>query len=198
MEFEALVCYSQLLILLVIAVAYLYHYRPGPHAKWTFSVIACGLLLFVDALLLPAGGWLQLALKAVMIVAAIALALFFAAAMMILAAFARTFKDGQAMVGPVMMLAMAPIFLGQQTDQTLTPVVAAIPVANAAMMIRDAINGVFLWPLIAETLAVLLAVVTACLLIARVLLKTEDFLLLSPGGRFSKFSKMLTSRARRV
>ena len=134
----------------------------------------------------------------VMIVAAIALALFFAAAMMILAAFARTFKDGQAMVTPVMILAMAPLFLGQQTDQTLTPIVAAIPVANAAMMIRDAINGVFLWPLIAETLAVLLAVVTACLLIARVLLKTEDFLLLSPGGRFSKFSKMLTSRARRV
>jgi sodium transport system permease protein len=116
----------------------------------------------------------------VMIVAAIALALFFAAVMMILAAFARTFKDGQAMVTPVMFLAMAPLFLGQQTDQTLTPVVAAIPVANAAMMIRDAINGVFLWPLIAETLAVLLAMVTACLLIARVLLKTEDFLLLSP------------------
>ena len=129
----------------------------------------------------------------VMIVAAIALALFFAAALMILASFARTFKDGQAMVTPVMILAMAPIFLGQQTDQTLTPVVAAIPVANAAMMIRDAINGVFLWPLIAETLAVLLAVVTACLLIARVLLKTEDFLLLSPGGRFSKFSKTITS-----
>ena len=71
MEFEALVCYSQLLILLVIAVASLYHYRPAPHAKWTFSVIACGLLLFVDALLLPAGGWLQLALKAVMVVGAI-------------------------------------------------------------------------------------------------------------------------------
>ena len=125
----------------------------------------------------------------VMIVAAIALALFFAAAMMILASFARTFKDGQAMVGPVMMLAMAPIFLGQQTDQTLTPVVAAIPVANAAMMIRDAINGVFLWPLIAETLAVLLAMVTVCLLIARALLKTEDFLLLSFDGSFWRFAK---------
>ena len=129
----------------------------------------------------------------VMIVAAIALALFFAAAMMILASFARTFKDGQAMVGPVFILAVLPVFLGQQTDQTLTPIVAAIPVANAAMMIRDAINGVFLWPLIAETLAVLLAMVTACLLIARALLKTEDFLLLSPGGRFSKFSKMFKS-----
>ena len=97
------------------------------------------------------------------------------------------------MVGPVFILAVLPVFLGQQTDQTLTPIVAAIPVANAAMMIRDAINGVFLWPLIAETLAVLLAMVTACLLIARALLKTEDFLLLSPGGRFSKFSKMFKS-----
>ena len=132
----------------------------------------------------------------VMIVAAIALALFFAAAMMILASFARTFKDGQAMVGPVFILAVLPVFLGQQTDQTLTPVVAAIPVANAAMMIRDAINGVFLWPLIAETLAVLLAMVTACLLIARVLLKTEDFILLSPDGRFSKFSKIFKSSSR--
>ncbi len=71
MEFEALVCYSQLLILLVIAVAYFYHYRPGPHAKWTFSVIACGLLLFINALLLPAGDWPQLALKAVLVVGAI-------------------------------------------------------------------------------------------------------------------------------
>jgi len=132
----------------------------------------------------------------VMIVAAIALALFFAAAMMILASFARTFKDGQAMVGPVFLLAMMPMLMGQQTDQTLTPLTAAIPVANAAMMIRDAINGVFLWPLIAETLAVLLAMVTACLLIARVLLKTEDFILLSPDGRFSKFSKIFKSSSR--
>ena len=124
-----------------------------------------------------------------MIVAAIALALFFAAAMMILAAFARTFKDGQAMVQPVFLLAMLPILLGQQTDQTLTPVVAAIPVANAAMMIRDAINGVFLWPLIAETLAVLLAMVIACLLIARAILKFEDLLLGSFDGSFWRFAK---------
>ena len=125
----------------------------------------------------------------VMIVAAIALALFFAAAMMILASFARTFKDGQAMVGPVFILAVLPVFLGQQTDQTLTPVVAAIPVANAAMMIRDAINGVFLWPLIAETLAVLLAMVTACLLIARAVLQFEDLLMGSFDGSFWRFAK---------
>jgi len=84
---------------------------------------------------------------------------------------------------------MLPILLGQQTDQTLTPVVAAIPVANAAMMIRDAINGVFLWPLIAETLAVLLVMVIACLLIARAILKFEDLLLGSFDGSFWRFAK---------
>ncbi len=125
----------------------------------------------------------------VMIVAAVALALFFAAAMMILAAFARSFKDGQAMVTPVYWLAMLPIILGQQTDQTLTPAIAAIPVANAAMMIRDAINGVFLWPLIAETLVVLMALVVVCLLLARAVLKFEDFLLGSFDGSFWRFAK---------
>lgn len=125
----------------------------------------------------------------VMIVAAIALALFFAAAMMILAAFARSFKDGQAMVTPVYWLSLLPILLGQQTDQTLTPTIAAIPVANAAGMIRDAINGVFLWPLIAETLAVLLVMVVACLLLARAVLGFEDFLMGSFDGSFWRFAK---------
>jgi sodium transport system permease protein len=125
----------------------------------------------------------------VMIVAAIALALFFAAAMMILAAFARTFKDGQAMVTPVYWLAMLPIVLGQQTDQTLTPAIAAIPVANAARMIRDAINGVFIWPLIAETLAVLLVMVAACLLLARAVLQFEDLMIGSFDGSFWRFAK---------
>ena len=132
----------------------------------------------------------------VMIVASIALALFFAAAMMILAAFARTFKDGQAMVTPVYWLAILPMLLGQQTDRTLTPVIAAIPVANAAMMIRDAINGVFLWPLIAETLAVLGVMVAGCLLVARWVLGFEDLLLGSYDGSFWRFArtKMIGSK----
>jgi len=125
----------------------------------------------------------------VMIVAAISLALFFAAAMMILASFARSFKDGQAMVTPVYWLALLPIVLGQQTDQTLTPMIAAIPVANAAMMIRDAINGVFLWPLMAETLVVLLVMVALCLMLARMVLQFEDLLVGSFDGSFWRFAK---------
>jgi len=89
----------------------------------------------------------------------------------------------------VVWLAMLPIVLGQQTDQTLTPTIAAIPVANAAMMIRDAINGVFLWPLMAETLAVLMVMVVACLLLAREVLRFEELLLGSFDGSFWRFAK---------
>lgn len=123
----------------------------------------------------------------VMIAGACALALFFAAAMMLLASFARTFKDGQAMIQPVYWLVFLPVLLGNQTDRTLTPTIASIPVANVSMMIRDSINGVFLWPLIAQTLLVTLATVAVLLLVAQYILRFEDFLLGSFDGSFWRF-----------
>jgi len=123
----------------------------------------------------------------VMMAGAGALALFFAAAMMILAAFARSFKDGQAMVQPVYWLVLLPLFLGQQTDRNLNPVIASVPVANVSMMIRDAIGGVFLWPYIAQTLLVTLATVLLCLAAARWVLRFEDFLIGSFDGSLWRF-----------
>jgi sodium transport system permease protein len=125
----------------------------------------------------------------VMVLGAIALALFFAAAMMILAAFARSFKEGQGMVTPVYWLALVPLMLSQGSDATLTPATAAIPVANVAMMIRDAVRGVFLWPLIAETVLVELGTVVLCLFLARAILGFEDFLIGSYDGSFWRFLK---------
>lgn len=126
----------------------------------------------------------------VMMVGAVGLALMLSAAMMILASFARTFKDGQAMVQPVYLVAIIiPILLGQQTDRTLTAGIAAIPIANVAMMIRDAINGIFLWPYIIEALAVNLLMVVLCLVVARFVLRFEDFLIGSFDGSFWRFAK---------
>lgn len=132
---------------------------------------------------------LPLASIPVMIAGAGALALFFSAAMMILASFARTFKDGQAMVQPVYWLVFLPLLLGNQSGQTLTPVVASIPVINISMMIRDAIHGVYIWPLIAQSLAVTLVTVVLCLAMARHVLRFEDFLLGSFDGSFWRFAK---------
>lgn len=126
----------------------------------------------------------------VMMAGAVGLALLLAAGMMILAAFARTFKDGQAMVQPVYIVAvLIPLLLGQQTDRTLTPELALIPVANVAMMIRDAIGGVFLWPLIAQTLVVDLVMVALCLWLARFILRFEDVIMGSHDGGFWRFAK---------
>lgn len=114
---------------------------------------------------------------AVMAAGAVLLALFFAAAMMPLAAFARTFKDGQALVTPVFYLALLPLLLGQQTDRTLTPTLAAVPVANVAMAVRDAIQGVFVWPLLGLTAAVNMLLVLAFIAFAGWMLSFEDFVL---------------------
>jgi sodium transport system permease protein len=126
----------------------------------------------------------------VMMAGAIALALLLSAGMMILASFARTFKDGQAMVQPVYFAAiLIPLLLGQQTDKTLTAGVASIPIANVAMMIRDAINGVFLWPYIVQSLIVDLLLVILCLSVARLILRFEDFLIGSFDGSFWRFAR---------
>ncbi|MGH7507780.1 MAG: ABC transporter permease [Longimicrobiales bacterium] len=125
----------------------------------------------------------------VMVIGAAALALFFAAAMMILASFARTFRDGQAMIMPVYWLALIPIVLGAAPDPTLTPGLALVPIANIAMALGDAVRGVFHWPLLALALAVELATVAGCLLIARRVLQFEELLLGSYGGSFFRFAR---------
>lgn len=125
----------------------------------------------------------------VMLAGAAALALFFSAAMMILAAFARSFKDGQAMITPVYWLVFIPLLMGDQTDVNLSATTAFIPIANVTVMIRDAISGVFLWPWIGVTLLVTLGIVVLLLLLARQILKFEDFLLGAFDGSFWRFAK---------
>lgn len=132
----------------------------------------------------------------VMALGAVLLALFFAAAMMPLAAFARTFKDGQALVTPVFYLALIPLVLGQQTDRTLTPAIAMIPVANIAMAVRDAIHGVFIWPLLGVTAAVSAALILAFITFSRWILGFEDFMVGEHSGRPWRFVRDKLGNAR--
>lgn len=126
----------------------------------------------------------------VMVGAAVLLALTFAAAMMVFASFARSFKDGQAMVSPVFYLVFLPILLGgEATDVNLSVNTALVPLLNVSMMIRDAIRGTFVWEGIAVTLVVSLAVVAVLLLLARRILSFEEFLTGSFEGSFWRFAK---------
>ncbi|MBT8335293.1 MAG: ABC transporter permease subunit [Gemmatimonadetes bacterium] len=110
----------------------------------------------------------------VMMAVAVLLALLFAALMMVLAVFARTFKEGQAMVVPAYYLAVLPALLGSSPDRGLTPSVALVPVANVALGLKDAILGRDEPALLLVAFFVNLACVVGCLLLARSLVLREE------------------------
>jgi len=179
----------------VIVAKYLYVATLGIVAG-ALNVIA--LVVSIGAVLEPIVGQANVSLQVsltplaalVMLSAAILLALTFASAMMVFASFARSFKDGQAMVTPVIWLAVLPMLLGgEPSDVNLGTGTALVPLLNVSMMIRDAIGGVFVWDAIGITTVVSIAVVVALLLLARRILSFEEFLTGSFDGSFWRFAK---------
>jgi len=117
------------------------------------------------------------------------LALFIAAGMMILASFARTFKEGQSMVTPFYLATLLPVMFLQVPGIEFTPVLALVPVVNVAMVFREAVGGVYHWPEIALTIAVEAACVALALRVATLILRHEDMMLGSYGGNLGRFLK---------
>jgi ABC-type Na+ efflux pump permease subunit len=117
------------------------------------------------------------------------LAFFVAAGMMIFASFARTFREGQAMVSPFYIAVFMPVLFLQVPGIQFTTGLALIPVVNVAMVFREAIAGTLHWPLIGITLAVEVLCVALALWMAMNILRYEDFLIGSYGGNFAKFLK---------
>jgi sodium transport system permease protein len=124
-----------------------------------------------------------------MLVVTIPLAMFISAGMMILASFARTFKEGQAMVSPFYIATFMPVLFLQVPGLELTSKLALIPIVNVVMVFREAISGIYRWPQIGITLGVEAACVALALWLATTILKYEDFILGSYGGNFGKFIK---------
>lgn len=179
----------------IVVAKYLYVATLGIVAG-ALNVVA--LMVSIGAVLEPllgdSGASLDVALSPlaalVMIGAAILLALTFAAVMMVFASFARSFKDGQAMVSPVIWLVFLPVLLGgDASDVNLSVNSAMVPLLNVSLMIRDAIRGIFVWEAIAITLAVSLSLVALLLLLARRILSFEEFLTGSFDGSFWRFAK---------
>jgi sodium transport system permease protein len=117
------------------------------------------------------------------------LAMFIAAGMMILASFARTFKEGQSMVSPFYIATFLPIFFLQYPGIEFTPILALIPIVNVVMVFREAIAGTYHWPLIGLTLLVESLCIVFALALATAILRYEDFLLGSYSGSLVKFIK---------
>jgi sodium transport system permease protein len=125
----------------------------------------------------------------VVLLGAVLLALFIAAGMMILASFARNYKEGQSMVSPFYIALIMPVLFLQTPGIEFTPRIALIPVANVMMMIREAFQGVYHWRQIGTTLAVEGVCIVIALRIAMLLIQHEDFVMGSYTGTFGKFAK---------
>jgi sodium transport system permease protein len=124
------------------------------------------------------------------------LALFIAAGMLILASFARTFKEGQSLVSPFMIAFVLPLVLIQSSSQEFTTRIALIPVVNVAMMFRQAISGYFDWKPIAITIGMEIFFVAAALKIATTLVEKEDFMMDSSGGAFLRLLRRTIRRGK--
>ena len=132
---------------------------------------------------------LPIATIGVMFVGAALMALFVSAAMMILASFARTFREGQSMVGPFYIAILIPVMFLQVPDLHLTPGLALVPVVNVTLMFRDAITGVYQWHLIGITMVIEFVTIAIALALANAILSHEDFLMGSHAGNFGRFCK---------
>ncbi|MGE0487818.1 MAG: ABC transporter permease [Vulcanimicrobiota bacterium] len=125
----------------------------------------------------------------VIFIGSVLMAMMIGSGMMLLASFARTFREGQAMVTPIFMLTLLPVSIISDSSVEFTPGLALVPVLNIGMMWREAIHGVYNWPLIAITLLVQLFLLLVAVWLATRILAYEDMVIGSYGGSFWKFAK---------
>ncbi len=117
-----------------------------------------------------------------LLLGAVLIAGFLAAGMMILASFARTFKEGQSMVSVFYLFSVLPLMLLSDQGLSLTPRLACVPLANVALMIRDAFAGSLTATNFALVVATSVLAIVGCVLLAARILRFEDALLGSHAG----------------
>jgi sodium transport system permease protein len=132
---------------------------------------------------------LPLAAVPVLAVAALLLTGFVAAGMMIFAAFARTFKEGQAMIMPFFLVLMVPQMFLFVPGLKLSLPMALLPIVNVTMIVREALTGTFQWKLIGVATVVSVALIAGCIRLAAYILKFEDVAMGSYNGSLYKFLK---------
>ncbi len=92
------------------------------------------LLSVVESILTPTAIILEIALL-------IPLTMFFAALLLALSVFAKSFKEAQSIVSPISFLVIIPAAVGMMPGFVLSPVTAVIPVLNVSLATKDIIAG---------------------------------------------------------
>jgi sodium transport system permease protein len=68
-------------------------------------------------------------------------AMFFSAVLLLVTSFARSFKEAQAYVVPLMVVALAPGFMSVMPGLTLGPLMSVVPLSNIVLLARDVMEG---------------------------------------------------------
>jgi sodium transport system permease protein len=127
------------------------------------------------------------------------LGLFVAAGMLVFAIFARNFKEGQSMITPFYLVVILPAVFVQSPDIEFTPALAALPVVNVALLIRDALMGsVALLTGVVTLLSMAVSVALAVSFAQWVMSREEVLLGSSQGGLWRFIKRNLTSSRSRA
>jgi sodium transport system permease protein len=129
---------------------------------------------------------------------AVLLAGFVAAGMLLFAAFARTFKEGQSMITPFFMVIVVPVLFVQAPGLVFSPVLACVPVVNVVLMIRAALTGSFPWVPILLTTMVSLLLLAVCVRLGAYFLQFETVLVGSHRGFRSFLVRQILRRPARA
>ena len=124
------------------------------------------------------------------VVVTVLLALFVSALLMIVASFARTFKDAQSLAGPfVTVMILVPAVFMQFPGLELTTWLACVPIINVCLVFREAIGGVYQWPQIGLTLLMEGLYIWIVLRLASSITRYEDIMTGSYEGGLTGFVK---------
>jgi len=97
------------------------------------------------------------------IVTTLIIAAGFGAICILIASYARNFREGQSLVTPFFVISFQPAIIAALPGITMTTPLALIPVANAAILFRDIINDLYQWEKIVLVLFSLIFY-TSCIL----------------------------------
>jgi len=104
------------------------------------------------------------------------LAVFFSAALLALSLFAKSFKEAQSYISPLMIVLGLPAIAALLPGVELNPTLALVPVLNTSLVSKEIITGIYRWDLIALIFLSSSAYAAAALAIAVRLFQREDVL----------------------
>jgi sodium transport system permease protein len=104
------------------------------------------------------------------------LAVFFSAALLALSLFAKSFKEAQSYLSPLMIVVVLPAVAALLPGVDLNPALALVPVLNTSLVGKEIITGTYHWDLIALIFLSSSAYAAVALAIAVKLFQKEDVL----------------------